>query len=104
VTLYRCCRHCVPAHPAHPARDGHDTPCGPAWCVEGSTPIEPDLFTDDRPNRDDLPDPWPPAGPDEVECPDCFGDGGEQGPDLDERGRPVRVPCSCCGGTGRVEA
>jgi hypothetical protein len=40
----------------------------------------------------------------EVECPDCFGDGGEQGPDLDERGRPVRVPCGCCGGTGRVEA
>lgn len=40
----------------------------------------------------------------EVVCPDCLGDGGEMGYDLDERGRPVRVPCSHCGGTGTVES
>jgi hypothetical protein len=74
------------------------------WCVSHDTYRDNCLWRHDLPNRDDLPDPWPPARPDEVECPDCFGDGGEMGYDLDERGRPVRVPCSCCGGTGRVEA
>jgi DnaJ-class molecular chaperone len=39
----------------------------------------------------------------EVVCPDCLGDGGEMGYDLDERGRSVRVPCGNCDGTGMVK-
>ena len=36
-----------------------------AWCLEHNTYIEACLYRHDLPNRNDLPDPWPPAGPDE---------------------------------------
>jgi hypothetical protein len=44
MTAYRCCRHCCPGSEHHPATpDSHDTPCGPAWCTEGSTPADDQL-------------------------------------------------------------
>ena len=36
-----------------------------SWCLEHNTYIEACLYHHDPPNKNDLPDPWPPAGPDE---------------------------------------
>ncbi len=68
------------------------------WCLSHDTYRDACLLRHDLPNRADLPDPWPPAGPDERTCPECDG--------VEPFGDAVTGygKCEPCDGTGTVTA